>query len=68
MHHTGCRAVQARLETQRTQSLAHCTPCHSGGLDGTWACVNGDCRAWFRVHDAHSRLGAVQTALRRLDW
>ena len=42
--------------------------CHSGGLGGKWACMNGDCRAWFRVHDAEGRLRAVQGALQRLDW
>ena len=59
---------QGRLEAQRTQAVRHCTGCHSGGLSGAWACVNGDCKAWFQLHDAEARMQAVQGALQRLDW
>ena len=59
---------QAMLEQRHAAVRSKCSSCHSGGLAGSWACVNGDCQAWFQIHDASARLQAVGEALQRLDW
>ena len=64
----GLLQAQAALEQKHAAVRSKCTSCHSGGLQGRWACVNGDCLAWFQVHDAGARLQAVGQALQRLEW